>query len=76
MENENSGSTVSSESQKPAETGATLDVNSRARVVLQTAQAIASTSSVTKTHGCRIQVIFDAGSQRSYVSDKLADMYS
>lgn len=42
--------------------------------MLQTAQAIASTSSGTKIQGCKIQVIFDAGSQRSYVSEKLAEM--
>ncbi|XP_078384164.1 uncharacterized protein LOC144666642 [Oculina patagonica] len=74
VENENSRSAISSESHKPTETGAALHVNSRARVVLQTAQAMASTSGVTKIQGCKIRVIFDAGSQRSYVSEKLAEM--
>ena len=74
VENENSRRAISSESQKSTVTGATLHINSRARVVLQTAQAIASTSGVTKIQGCKIRVIFDAGSQRSYVSEKLAEM--
>jgi len=51
-----------------------LHINSRARVVLQTAQAIASTSGVTKIQGCKIRVIFDAGSQRPYMREKLAEM--
>ena len=60
-------------SQKP-EPGSILHVNSRARVVLQTAQAIASTSSVTKAQELRIRVIFDSGSQRSYVTNKVANL--
>ena len=60
-------------SQKP-EPDSTLHVNSRARVVLQTAQAIVSTSSVTKAQGLRIRVIFDSGNQRSYVTDKVANL--
>ena len=60
-------------SQKP-EPDSTLHVNSRARVVLQSAQAIASTSSVTKAQGLRIRVIFESGSQRSYITDKVANL--
>ena len=40
-------------SQKP-EPDSTLHANSRTRVILQAAQAIASTSSVTKAQGLRI----------------------
>ena len=56
-------------SQKP-EPDSTLHVNSRPQVAPQTAQAIASTSTVTKAPG----VIFDSGSQRSYVTEKVANL--